>query len=397
MSKRQNSKNLIVFIDYVPAELHENMEWRIVYYVKHPVTEKLVRMRSRVKLMKKISDRRRIAKRMIIDINNRLESGWNPLYGNKGAKEFFKFTDTLDIYIKRIQIEYEEGNLRMDTFKTYRSQVNQLKKYLVHIKRENMVAFKFDVDFVSDYLDYIRYDLERSARTRDNYLNWLGTLSHFLFSKRYITAIPTENFKKINRKQKKRILISDPLKAIIFQYWNDKNKHYLALCLVCYYCLIRRTEITKLRVANVTLINSTIWIDAMHSKNRKSQSVTIPDALTPLLAEHLQKANLSDFLFSADDFRPGTKQLRPDRITRVWGNMRKELKIENNIDWYSLKDSGITDLLRAGVPLISVRDQARHHSSAQTDSYTPQEILKADGNIKDASIVFAKTFHSPPQ
>jgi Asp-tRNA(Asn)/Glu-tRNA(Gln) amidotransferase B subunit len=68
--------------------------------------------------------------------------------------------------------------------------------------------------------------------------------------------------------------------------------------------------------------------------------------------------------------------------------MRTELNISKSIDWYSLKDSGITDLLRAGVPLISVRDQARHHSSAQTDTYTPKDLKIADQNIQVSDVKF---------
>jgi hypothetical protein len=83
-------------------------------------------------------------------------------------------------------------------------------------------------------------------------------------------------------------------------------------------------------------------------------------------------------------FRP----IHPDRITKSWARMRTELAINKNIDWYSLKDSGITDLLRAGVPLISVRDQARHYSSAQTDTYTPKDLKVADKNIQKSSVKF---------
>jgi len=388
MSKLQKNNKSIVFVDYVPAELQENKEWRIVFYVKNPITEKLESKRPRVKPLKSITERRKLAKRMILEINKRLESGWNPFYSNKGTKELTKFADTLKLFMKRIKIEYDENNLRYDTYKTYRSQITILENYLEEINAKDMLSYKFDVDFVGAYLDNIRYEKGRSARTRDNYLGFLGTLSVFLLQKKYIAANPTENFNKINKKVKKRVLVPETLRDIIFDYWKGKNESYLTLCMTCYYCLIRRTELTKLRVGDVSLKNSTIWIDGEDSKNKKSNAITIPNELMPFLVEHLKTAKQTDYLFSNDNFAPGSAKIHPDRVTKSWAKMRTELEINKNIDWYSLKDSGITDLLRAGVPLISVRDQARHHSSAQTDTYTPKDLKIADKKIQDSTVKF---------
>ncbi len=47
MSSTQN-RNVSIFVDYIPAELKENLTWEIVYYVKNPLTGKLVRKRNRV-------------------------------------------------------------------------------------------------------------------------------------------------------------------------------------------------------------------------------------------------------------------------------------------------------------------------------------------------------------
>lgn len=387
MSKLQKNKNQIIFIDYIPAELRENKTWRVEYAVKNPFTGKLERKQPRVKPLKSIVERRKLGKRMVAEINKRLESGWNPFYANKGAKELTKFTDALEIYFKRVLLEYKEDNLRYDTFKTYRSQITILKEYIATIGKNEMMSYKFDVDFVNAYLDFIRYDKGVSARTRNNYLGFLGTLSSFLIEKKYITVNPTITIKKLSAKQKKRVLIPEKTRILIFDYWKQHNTSFLTLCMICYYCLIRRTELTKLKVSNVSLKNSTIWIDGEDSKNKKNQHITIPNALFPFLVDHLKNAKNSDYLFSTN-FIPGPVKIHPDRVTKKWNQMRKVLHISNEIHWYSLKDSGITDLLRAGVPLISVRDQARHYSSAQTDTYTPKELKKADKNIQTSGVKF---------
>lgn len=378
-----------IFVDYIPAQLHENKSWEVVYYAKNPFTQKLARKRNRVKPLQSVTLRRKLGQRMVMEINKRLESGWNPFYQNKGTKELTGLITAIEIYLKRIKKEYSDDNLRYDTFRTYNSQITLLKKYInEELVKPEILAYKFDEDFISDYLDYVRYDKGLSAKTRDNYLSFIKTLATFLLSKKYIAANPTINFGKTNKQVKTRITISYEIRETIFEYWENKNPNFLILCLTCYYCLIRRTELTKLRVGDVNLLKSTIYIDAFGSKNKKAAHVTIPNQLKEHLEEHLKDTIKTDFLFSNDNYLPGVKQLSPSKVTKRWALMRTELNLDSNIHWYSLKDSGITDLLRSGVPLISVRDQARHHSSAQTDAYTPKDLRNADQNIQVSNVKF---------
>lgn len=386
MDKSQNFTGTPL-LEYIPAQLHENQTWEIVYYVANPHTGKLTRKRNRVKPIKGITQRRQLARRMVIEINRRLQKGWNPFYQNKGTRELIRFIDANNAYINRIKRECADGNLRPDTLRTYKSQVGRLETYVTDVlKTPEMMCYRFDSDFVGEYLDYIRYEKGLSARTRDNYLGFLGTLATFLFEKKYITVNPTEHFGKINKKIKKRTVIGNDLRKAIFMYWENENPNYLNLCMACYYCLIRRTELTKIKVGDVNLAGSTIWVDAQSSKNRTGKHVTIPDKFLGVLERHIENARESDYLFSSDGFAPGKNILRPDRITRHWERMRKDIGLKHEIQWYSLKDSGITDLLAAGVPLIAVRDQARHHSSNQTDAYTPRQMLKANQEVKNANL-----------
>tara|TARA_R110002167_G_scaffold364968_1_gene588375 strand:- start:30311 stop:31471 length:1161 start_codon:yes stop_codon:yes gene_type:complete len=375
------------FIDYLPAELHENKTWEIVYYVTNPYTGKLTRKRNRVKPLKNTAERRKLAKRMIKSINIRLEKGWNPFYQNKGTKELTIFNAVADIFLKRIEKDVKDNNLRYDTLKTYRSQIGKLKTYIIEVlNKPDMMSYQFDNDFVGDYLDYIRYTRGLSACSRDNCLSFLKLLSSFLIEKKYITANPTIHFGKTNRKTKTRAVMDKETRNAIFDYWDNENKNFRTLCMTCYYCLIRRTEITKLKVKDVNIEKGTLWVDSTVSKNRKGQSVTIPDAFLPLLKKHIKDAGKDWYLFTGKTFAPGLKKLWPNRITEQWDIMRKDIGVDTNIHWYSLKDSGITDLLSNGVPLIAVRDQARHHHSSQTDTYTPRNMKKANENIKSANI-----------
>ena len=106
-----------------------------------------------------------------------------------------------------------------------------------------------------------------------------------------------------------------------------------------------------------------------------------------LLKKHIDNTNPNDYLFSVKDFKPGVKQVTPKKISDNWVKFRTLKKIPIQYQLYSLKDTGITDLLISGVPAIKVRDQARHHDLKITESYTPRNKV-ADDFVRNSKVVF---------
>jgi integrase len=387
MSILQKSKNSI-FIDYIPAELKEKKRWEIIYYVLNPFSEKLERKRIRVKPLKSVTERRKLAKRMVTEINIRLAGGWNPFVESAKTKEFTKLFDVLNIYLKHITLEYKDNNMRFDTHRTYTSRIKILSEYLKENGFKDMLCYKFNDTIISGFLDYLRYEKNNSARTRDNYMTFINTLCLWMVAKKYLAINSCENFKKINRKKKTRIIIPTEDRIKIFEYYKVKNINYLVMCMTCYYCLVRRTELSKIKVSDVNLKNRTLFIVADDSKSNKSAHVTIPEELALLLKKHIKGSKDSHYLFSDDNYATGTERFKPNKSTSNWRRMRAKLDLDFDIKWYSLKDTGITDLITAGVPLLSVRDQARHQNIKQTDEYTPKGMKKADAHIQNSGVKF---------
>lgn len=385
MSLPKNPRNVICLLDFVPAELKENKTWKIVYYVKCPVEGKLKRKENRVRPLKSIVERRKIGRKMVLEINKKLERGWNPFLNENETKGFVKFTDAANLFLERTKKEVNNDDKRVDTLRSYTSFLTNIKSYLKEINKEDMFVIMFTNDLVRDFLDVIYYDRGNSARTRNNYLNFIKTFSEWLIRLKYISRNPTLRIELIKEKTKERQTIPDKTLEDIFDYLSKQKPNYYVLCLVGYYCFIRRTELTKIKVSDVIFKNGVIYVNQNVSKNKKSMPVTIPDVLTPFLAKHLQYANNNDFLFS-ENYMPGTKQLKPKKISDDWVKIRSILKLPKKYQWYSLKDTGITNMLKIGVPTLSVRDQARHHSIVQTEAYTPKEIIKANIDIRSVSI-----------
>ncbi|MBE7629757.1 tyrosine-type recombinase/integrase [Tenacibaculum piscium] len=397
MSKLQNRATLIPFIDYIPAELKENKVWEIVYYAIDPYETKannrLKRKRHRVRYFKSKKTRRIYAQSIVIKLNEQLMRGWTPFYcGNnspiqeqKPLKKV-KLFDVFDNYLHQINQQTAKKSLRPDTLRAYTSYIKNLKAFLTEKKQANCEVSYFNQKFCRSFLDMIFYERKNSARTHNNYLGFISLFNRWLIKRDYLKVDFTSFIDKIRVSEKIRTIIPLKERTEIFNHLEKDNKHYFALCYTAFYCLIRRTELSKLKVADVILKNGIISIPADVSKNRKSQIVTIPNQLIHVLIEHLKYAKNDDFLFSDDNFKPGEKQLEPKKISDTWTKYKKQLKFSNSYQWYSLKDTGITNYLHLGIPTIDVRNQARHYSIKQTEEYLPKTVFKASGNIQKARL-----------
>ena len=91
------------------------------------------------------------------------------------------------------------------------------------------------------------------------------------------------------------------------------------------------------------------------------------------------------FLFSNTSYEAGPrkKPMAPTRIDGAWESMREALNLPSAYQFYSLKDTGITEMLEDGVPAKFVKELADHHSLAMTERYTH----KAEYSVLTISVI----------
>ncbi len=155
----------------------------------------------------------------------------------------------------------------------------------------------------------------------------------------------------------------------IFDYISELDKWYLFYSYLTYYCFVRPKEICGLRFADFDFDRQILTIPGHVSKNGKTQIVTIPGKVSKLLLE-LKYFNYSQKIFICSiSLKPGIEQRDPRYIAKKWARIRKKLNFPKEYQFYSLKDTGIVKMLRAGVSPEIVRDQARHYSLEVTNRY----------------------------
>ena len=317
MHQRQNlsSSRRVAFIDYEPAQLQniKSDEWRIVYRVRIPGTDNLKRFRKRVKKMANKSLRLRFANRMCANINKKLEQGWTPYTDGTAKGEHELFITGINKYIENNENLLKKEDLRPATHASYSSMTRLLLEYLKETEQEEMFCTQFNRQFVIKYIDYVYHTKKRSARTANNYLRWCNSMSFFLVDHSFIAKNTIGSISPKPVSKKKRELIDEGTRRKIFSYLNKNDTPYLTLSLCVFFCFIRRTELTRLKVANVKLIDGVINLPASISKNKKDETVTIPKKLIPFIADHINGSTNDMYLFSKNNFLPGKEKLEPKK------------------------------------------------------------------------------------
>ena len=146
-------------------------------------------------------------------------------------------------------------------------------------------------------------------------------------------------------------------------------KEYVAMIRLCFRYLIRPKEILMLRIGDIDFDGAFLRIPPDVSKNHTERIIALGYDVMKYFRE-LQKDNYtSDTYIFSTDFKPGQRPYTTKNLFAVWQKMRECLSMPDTYHFYSLKDTGITEMLESGMPSKFVKDLAGHHSLAMTERY----------------------------
>lgn len=382
MSENLKSPSLI---QYIPPKLTQGKEWYISYYAIYPTTGKLRRVRIKLNRIKVIKQRRQFASDLISEITLKLRAGWNPFIAAEAPKAYHLFFKICDTYLEIHRKESEK-----DTVRTYKSYIKHLKDYLLRNGfNEKMYINQFDRNIASDIMLDMKESEKYSAISYNNYLRGYNTFFNWLLQFNYISVNPFSHIRRIPQKKlvktRKEVIEAD--RGKLRKFLEVENPNYLVICLLCYYCFIRPKEIALLKIKDIDLKKQIVHVSEKVAKNDNETVRTIPDSMM----QYLLKLNLNNpsdyYLFSADKrfkFNPGRKPLGSRGISRYWTDViRPVMKFPMSYQFYSLKDTGITNMLENGVSVNVVQGQADHSDLSMTSKYISKRNKKAQEEIKN--------------
>lgn len=345
-----------------------------------PEMGKMRRKTIKLNRIKGLTNRRTYARGVIKRLTDLLNRGWNPWIA-KDVCELVEFEEAVKRYEAHIEKMLASGYFRKETYDGYKSYVKIMREYISKA-RPIYYVYQFDRQFCVDFLDYVFIERDNGAQTRNNYLNFLRVFSGFLVEKSYLKSKPTDGISPISKRLYKKERECIPLDVVgrIAEYCREKEPDFLFACYLLYYCFIRPVEMTRLKVCHFNLKTCTLTIPGELSKNKTTQTITLPKKVIQYGIEiGVFSAPMEDYIFSTG-LKPGKLEIDPKHFRDHWDKVRRALNLRKEWKFYSLKDTGITEMCDNEVAPRSVKDQARHSSLAITDIYLEKRKRNAPGN-----------------
>lgn len=355
-----------IFIDFKPAEVKINSEVYVSYHVLNPATNVMERKRVRCNHIHGKTERIKYARLLCARINQKLYDGWNPFLEVSEKAGSTTFEQAVAFFIAE-----KKKELRQDSMRSYESYSKTILKFAK--KRKIKLLLAFDCDAALLLMNQVSG--KSSGKTYNNYLIFFRSLFNFFITNRLIKENPFASIRGRRTSPKKRQIIPPETRKLIADYFIETGQvEYLYLMQLCYRCFIRPKEILMLKIGDIDFAENIINIRSEVSKNRQEDSIGVPDEIMQYLRT-LEGKNKNHYIFSTG-YKPGKTMLTSRDSGRTWGVMRKKLGLPMQYQFYSLKDTGITEMLESGVPAKFVRDLARHSSLEITEKYVHKSSAK---------------------
>ena len=372
---------------YKPAQLKRcaKSDWYIEYYVTHPQQKELKRIKIRVNNIRKrfdcLRDFKEEINRRIMIINSKLAGGWSPFFESDNSRYYTPLSEVIRLYL-----EEKSRELRPATMRSYSSGCSMIDVW-ANKEVPGIYCGLFNRLLAVRYLDSV-YSKKVSAKTYNNQLKMGRALFAWAVEKCYCHDNPFVSIKTKREEDKRRILIPPAYREKINGWCNENNPAFGIVCRLVFLSLIRPKEICELRIKHLFLDEHYLFIPKEIAKNHHDRFATIsPDVEEYFRSLKLSRYKPDAYLFGLD-YKPGTKPIGEARFRKDWDKMRKELKLPKEMQLYSLRDTGINNLLKVGVDPLTVMQHADHHDLSMTTRYANHADPQLVDKIRKSGLKF---------
>ena len=339
----------------------------ISFKAKDPVTGKLRQKKYSLMQYAKGNERDMMAGQMTANLLRRLQGGWNPFVPDIENRSGTLFTEVTAEYRKTLKVEESKGVKKPKTVVDYCSRLKQFESWAIEHKISQMRHCTSAV--VDMYLQYKLVEVCVTPRSRNNDRTFLSAFFGWCVSRRYLLKNPCEDVKSVKNGPKQRVPLTDGELIRVRTYLLEHDRHYLLAVYMQYFTLIRPKELAHLRLCDISIERQTVIVPEKWSKNGREEPVALNDKIVRLMIELNVFASANSYFLFGKDFKPSAEGADERIFRERWSALRKILHIPKNRKFYSLKDKGIIDLIKAE-GAVNARDQARHSSIAVTNTYS---------------------------
>lgn len=358
---------------YLPAVVKQlpSVGTVVEYFVFDPTTELMSRKRIKLtRLVKRLPNQRQrmlAAQKVADDINAKLRGGWSPLHQTEDSR---LYTPLPSLQEKFLTAKKAEG-CRPTTLTQYKSVTDLWLRWCEDNGHADLYSGTYLRVHAVRYMDDA---MERKQRNRsyNNTLKVMRAFFQWAMEHCYAKENPFLGMKTLKKEQKIRILVPKEAREKVAEFYSDTRPAMNIVCQLVYSSAVRPAEIAKIQLKHIHLDRHYIDIPSENAKNHKERFAS----LTPSLVELLQPIvecgkNLDLYLFGKNEtLKPGREPVNKQYFQKSWDRMRTATGLPKEMQLYSLRDTGLIDLLHAGVDQLTVQHHADHSSLAIQNIYT---------------------------
>jgi|APTNR8051073442_1049403.scaffolds.fasta_scaffold00075_6 integrase len=364
---------------YCPGELHTNNSgWYIDYYVLHPKTLATVRKRIRLNRVPPGKTKELYARTTLRKLNEKLARGWNPFTEQDVPNAMHSLERALEVWLQN-----KTKNTRHSSPQSYSTFTSVFAQWCTKRDLMSAPAHMFNRNHAIEFLAYVSDERQVGNTTYNNYLVFFSMLMKWMIERGYRTDNPFVNFTRRKEPKKARVFLTEEDRMQMAEWIRQNNPALWLPCLFLYGTLIRPAELRRLRVSAVQFDRGTVYLGPDVTKNGDERWPAIPDwMMKELVAAGLHKQPGNAWLMG-NELVPGGIQASKHFLMRRWQNMANALHWPKSKQLYSLRDTGIIQLIRDGVELLHVMQQADHKDLATTNRYVRHAFPKGPPEVRE--------------
>lgn len=347
-------------IGYRYAFLSRGKSVEVVFWQNNPLKGEGLE-RVRIKLNKvPAQNRDRYGLKMVEQVNKKLDAGWNYFVEKHKAR---RFADIVAQYLDEIQ-----RKKRPVTYRVYKGHIDRFTGWLSAYNPKIVFLHQITPEVARLFFEE-RQKENHVNRTFNNILLNMRSFFNWCIKKNLISVNPFHSISLFPVSEKFRTFISRDDLQKIFKHLGRNDPFYLVICGLCYYGLIRTSEISKIQIFMIDFEKRQIRLPGEITKSRRNKIVVLPDILFAQMEALQYRKAPPEFFIVSHKMRPGPVKLWQTRISDKFRILMDLLGLSKKYTFYSLKDTGSTHMDEAGISGPSIRDQAGWKNMDQRDVY----------------------------
>ena len=381
------------FMGYTPPILKKTASRgeHIEYYVYNPVTMKMERQRIRLEKLshqfKNRSQYKQMVMQLMMNLTGKLAGGWTPYGENQNVAEYTPINKAIEAYIAD-----KSRDLRKASMVSYISVAKIFVEWLITQNIHEMASHLLNQRTCQRFMDELRDRPKFNNNTYNTYLKKYRACFAWMVDRGYCKENPFEKIKTLKKQEKIRQLIPvDARETVVNHVRTSKHPNYEIVMHLIFTSLIRPSEIERLQVRDVDLKNKCIHIPANKAKTHKDRDAALSDTCIAMLIPLLSKPGiLPTWYLINSNYECGPDPCYHGMFKKHWMKIRKECGLPDEMQLYSLKDSGITEMLEAGESNNQVKEAAGHADISTTNKYIGKDTEKMIEAVRGANVSLGK-------